>query len=75
MNTTIIYGFCWTMTLCVARVITTGETQRILTILVVCSAIALILTTLIDLSGRRARDTARTKYIARYGEDSWSTQH
>ncbi len=36
---------------------------------VICSVVALALTAVIELSGNRARRTARANYVARYGED------
>jgi hypothetical protein len=38
----------------------------------ICSAVALALTTVIDLSGNRAQRKARQDYVDRYGDNPWT---
>jgi len=69
MNTTILYGFFSTLCMSIAIGFTTGDVQRTIMVLAVCSLAALILTALVEWRGGVAKRKARADYVARYGED------
>lgn len=65
MNQTSLYGFCLTVCLAIAGILTTGTTQTTLFVAAAAATAALMLATLV---GNRARDKAREEFRARYGE-------
>jgi len=72
MNTTIVYGFCLTVCLALAAAMSSTATQSTLFVMAVCSGIALAMTAMIDVAGKRAQSKARGEYVAQYGEDPWN---
>lgn len=69
MNSALLYGTFWTISLALGVVFTQGEIQRTIMVLALCSVVALALTLIVESGANAARISAGADYRARYGED------